>query len=91
MQLIKRLKKLKILAMSSLCILYHSHDTKNSGINIISICTSKRQAIKMAIDRMLINKVISTEEIGEVREGLASDFVEKGYSIQEVKPNTFLN
>lgn len=77
--------------MSSLCILYHSPNTSNSGIIIISVCTSKRQAVKMAIDRMLINKEISPDEMGEIKKNLSSDQVTKGYSIQEIKPNTFLN
>lgn len=70
-----------------------AHHNKQTA-KLRAVCTSKRQAVTLAVNCMLEDNLITSEQIGEVREQLSTISQTQGYDnnylIQEVEQNKLI-
>ena len=70
-----------------------AHHNKQTAV-LMAVCTSKRQAVTLAVNCLLEDENITTEQIGEAKERLNAESQTQGYEInyliQDVEPNKII-
>lgn len=65
------------------------HTIKTASLG--AVCTSKRQAVTVAVNALLEDNIIKFEDMGEIKDqlngGSQTQSLETNYLIQEVEPN----
>lgn len=70
-----------------------AHHNKQTA-QLRAVCTSKRQAVTLAVNCLLEDGTITAEQIGEAKERLNAESQTQGYDsnyqVQEIEPNKIL-
>jgi hypothetical protein len=67
-----------------------SHHNKQTAV-LMAVCTSKRQAVMLAVNCLLEDENITTEQIGESKERLKVESQTQGYEINYIIQNVETN